>query len=96
MTPGPSVKGCGMGSSTSGLPPAQPVRAFTTGSLMLRSPCGVPPVAQVMILSSSRGDRLWLLRTAGPVGSAYQGGMAPMSSISRIDSAQAIAPPSLS
>ena len=53
-----------------------------------RSPCGVPPVAQVMTMSSSRGLMVWPPFTAGPLGSAYQAGIRSPMSCSRIDSAQ--------
>src|SRR5215470_18159506 len=46
-----------------------------------------------MIMSSSRGVSAWLFLTAGPVGSAYHGGIASETRFSRIDSAHAAAPP---
>src|SRR5215831_10092905 len=44
-------------------------------------------------MSSSLGVNVWLFLTDGPVGSTYHGGIAPATRFSRMDSAQAAAPP---
>src|SRR6476659_6083551 len=83
----------GICSTRSGLPRLQCGVAAGAGGFFDGSPSGAPPEAHVTTISSSREVIAEPWRIAGPLGSAYHGGSASLTSIYLMGCAHAQAPP---